>query len=503
MALRKNLVANFIGQGWSGLIGLLFVPLYIRYLGMEAYGLIGMFAVLQVWLVLLDMGMAPTLNREMARFAAGAHAPQSIHDLLRSLELIALAVSIAIALALWAVADWLASNWLQAGQLPVSEVAQAIAIMGAVAALRVVEGIYRGALLGLQRQVFFNLANSALATLRAAGALAVLVWLAPTAAAFFLWQGLVSLAAVAVLGVATHRSLPAAPRPPRFSRQALLEIRNFAGGMMAVMLLALLLTQVDKILLSRMLTLEAFGYYALATAVSGGLTLLINPVSQAFYPRFSEMVARGDGEGLVRSYHLSAQLVSALVAPVALMLIFFGQEIMALWTGDAELARKVAPLLALLSLGNLLNGMMHIPYALQLAHGWPGLAVRMNLVAVLLLVPAILWATPRFGAVGAATVWVVLNAGYVLLGMQMMHGRLIADEKTRWYVQDVAGPALAAAAVMLACWSLQSTPEGKAHDLARLCINAFLAYAAAFMASGGLRGRALALLRRAHSVSAR
>jgi len=82
--IKRNTIANWIGQGVSALMGLAFVPLYIRYLGMEAYGLIGIFVLLQAWLSILDMGITPTLNREMARFTAGAHTPQSIHNLLRS-----------------------------------------------------------------------------------------------------------------------------------------------------------------------------------------------------------------------------------------------------------------------------------------------------------------------------------------------------------------------------------------------------------------------------------
>ena len=57
--LKRNLIANYLGQGWTALMGLAFIPLYINYLGIEAYGLIGLFAVLQGWLVLLDLGMTP------------------------------------------------------------------------------------------------------------------------------------------------------------------------------------------------------------------------------------------------------------------------------------------------------------------------------------------------------------------------------------------------------------------------------------------------------------
>ena len=89
MALKHNLVANYLGQGWEAIMSLAFISFYIKYLGIESYGLIGLFALLQVWLSLLDMGMSPTLGREMARFSGDAHSAQSIRDLLRSVEVIA------------------------------------------------------------------------------------------------------------------------------------------------------------------------------------------------------------------------------------------------------------------------------------------------------------------------------------------------------------------------------------------------------------------------------
>lgn len=496
MSLKKNVVANYLGQGWSGLIGLAFVPLYIKYLGIEAYGLIGIFVLLQAWLVLLDMGMTPTLNREMARFSAGAHTPQSIRDLLRSLEIICFGAAAFIGLLIWAVSGWLAADWLRAEKLPVERVSQAIAIMGGVAALRFVEGIYRGAILGLQKQVFFNVMNASLATVRAGGAVAVLAWISATIEAYFLWQGFVSIISVAVLAVAAHGNLPATPKPAKFSRQAILEIRHFAGGMMATTFLALLLTQVDKILLSRLLSLEYFGYYTLAATVAAAITLLITPITQAFYPRLTELVARNDTHELIQTYHRSAQLVTALAAPGALMLIFFGDNLLALWTGDRFLAQEIAPLLALLALGTLLNGLMHIPYMLQLAHGWTGFAVRVNLVAVAILVPAILWATPRFGAIGAAWAWVLLNAGYVLVGIHFMYARLLPTEKWRWYWQDITLPILAATAVMAVCrWGHQAYTNSIV-ELAWLLGCAVLAYAATIFMVPYVRHYILSLFRR-------
>src|ERR1017187_5737326 len=141
MSLRNNVVANYSGQGWSALMGLAFVPVYIRYLGIEAYGLIGIFALLQVWLALLDMGMRPALAREMARFTAGAHNAQSIRDMLRSVEAIGMAIAGVVVLGIWAASRWLAFDWLRAQSLPIDVVARALTVMGFVIAMTFVQGI--------------------------------------------------------------------------------------------------------------------------------------------------------------------------------------------------------------------------------------------------------------------------------------------------------------------------------------------------------------------------
>ena len=65
--LKKNIVANYIGQFYNIIIGIVMVPFYLEYLGAEAYGLVGFFALVQSWMALLDMGLSPTLSREVAK----------------------------------------------------------------------------------------------------------------------------------------------------------------------------------------------------------------------------------------------------------------------------------------------------------------------------------------------------------------------------------------------------------------------------------------------------
>ena len=444
MSLKKNVLANYFGQGWRAIMSLAFVPLYIKYLGIEAYGLIGIFVMLQAWLTLLDMGMKPTLGREMARFTGGGHDVQSIWDLLRSIEIVALCMAILIGLGVWAASDWLATDWVQAEQIPVDVVVQAFTLMGLVIALRFIENVYTNSIAGLQRQVLQNVVTSIMETFRGVGAVSVLLWVEPTIEVFFIWQGLVSLVTTVIFMMVVYRILPKPVRVARFSLSALLNIWRFAAGMFGITLLALLLTQVDKILLSRLLSLEAFGYYALASLVAGGLYIMVTPIGAAFYPRFTELLTRKDDQALSKTYHLGAQLVTVLMGSATAILIVFADRILLLWTADFELTKQVAPIMILLALGTFLNGLMWVPYQMQLAHGWTSLSIRINLVAVTFLIPAILLLVPVYGAMGAAWAWVSLNIFYVFIGIHFMYRKILMSEKWNWYIQDLLIPLLAA-----------------------------------------------------------
>lgn len=437
MSLKKNVVANFIGQGWTALMGLAFIPIYIQYLGVEAYGLIGFYAAMQAWLTLLDMGITQTLNREMARFSAGVHTTQSIHDLLRSLEIIAVVIAFVICVLVWTLSSYIAMQWLHIQKLSSSEVAGAITLMGFVIALRFIEGIYKGALLGLQKQIAVNVINIIVATMRYGGVVAVLAWYASSIKVFFVWQMFTSVVSVVLFIYLVYGTLPKPSEASMFSVEAIKEVWRFASGMLGITFLALLLTQIDKVLLSKLITLENYGYYTLAATVAGGLALIAAPTTQAIYPKMVEYAAQNKTAELTHLYHQGAQLISVMIAPVAMMFVFFGEDIIYLWSGNSNLATKSAPILLPLALGSFLNCLVWMPYQLQLAYGWTRFAVKVNLIAVTLLVPAIFLVTPHYGAEGAAWVWALLNAGYLTVGMHYMYKKLLTSEKWNWYWYDI------------------------------------------------------------------
>ena len=474
-------------------MGLAFIPVYLHYLGAEGYGLIGFFALLQAWLSLLDLSIGQTLNREVARFQTGAHTPSGIWTLVRSCEAVALAAALAAVGVIGWGADWLAGNWVRAISLSVDQVAQAIVLMGVVVGLRVLESLYRGALVGTQRHVLLNVLGAVVATLRWGGAALMLAVVRADVLVFFAWQVLASLAAVLIYGFTLYQVLARPPGRVAVSVRALATVWRFSAAMLATGALALVLTQMDKLLLSRLLSLEAFGAFSIAVLASNALYQLVGPVTQAYSPRLTALVAQHNEPGLRRTYHQGAQAMAVVLAPGALVLSTFSEPILKLWTQDASLAHQAAPVLSWLALGTMLNGLMGMPHMLQLAHGWPGLAVRINLVAVAFMVPLLLAVAPRQGAIGTAQLWLGLNIVTMLAGAHLMHRRLLPREQARWYWEDTAKPVIAAAAVVASSAFMfpASLPTGA--ELMWLGLTAALALAAAAGTSNSLRQRIKAL----------
>jgi O-antigen/teichoic acid export membrane protein len=440
VSLNKNILANYIGQSLTAIMGIAFIPTYIKYLGNESYGLIGILLLFQNWLSLFDVGMTPTLNREVALFTGGKYSIEYIYDLLRTIEIITFSIAIMIFLNILIFSKWLASNWLKIENLPIEIVQHIFIFIGIIISLKLIENIYRSCITGFQKQVMLNIITSLIAILRNGGAVIILLWVSNSIEVFFLWNTIVSLLSVICLLFATYKELPVSKRKSKFSLLAIKNIWQFAGGMLTISSLALILTQFDKILLSKILTLEEFGYYSLATTITGTLYLIVTPISQAFLPEFNRLVANHDYKKLYLIYHQGSLLVTSLLGGAAIILILFSNTIIHLWTTNELLSNNISTLVSLLALGNLLNGLMFMPYQVQLAHGWTTHTIKTNFYAALIATPLIFWTTPLYGATGAAIIWIILNIGFLSISVHFMHKKILIGEKWKWYWYDITIP---------------------------------------------------------------
>lgn len=489
VSVNRNVVANVAGGAWAALIGLAVVPLYIRLMGIESWGIVGILVSVQAVLTVLDLGLSQTISREIARLSAGVGNSLPMAHTVRTIETVYWGTSVLVGLIVLSASAPIANHWLSPDQLSRPALQEAFWAMALVIALRWPVAIYSGALIGLQRQVLLNVLVAGFATVQAVGAVAILWGIAPTVQYFLLWQAAIALLQVFTFRIVVYRSI-AAPEGGRFQKEIVAKLWRFASGLAGIAVVSMLLTQTDKILLSTLLTLTEFGYYTFATTVAASLYALTGAVFAAYQPKLAQAVAQGvGGAGVATVYHQGCRVMAFAIIPAGAMLAVFSREIVWIWTRDQTMVAQSAQLISLLVAGNLLHGLMHMPYAAQLAVGWTRLAFIINVVAVLVLGPAIYLATSRWGAIGAAGVWLALNLGYVTIGVHCMHRKLLQGEKVRWYLSDVGMPAGAVLSVVLV--ARYALPDGLPSPWQELSLAAIglAAAAAAFFATGAGRAQ--------------
>ena len=444
-SVRHNLLANLGGNGLSLLISLLCIPVYIRVLGIAGYGLIGIWMTLENIANIVDLGLSPTITREMAAHSARAGGAQDARDLVRTLEVGYWMIGLVVGGIIISCASTISVHWLSSNQLPHDTLSAAIVLIGVLIFCRWPITFYSGGLIGLERQVLLSGISTAYAYLRSLGSVFILLFVSPTILAFFAFQIAINVVETVLLIILLWRCLPPG-RTPSFRPELVGRIWRFAGGASANTLLWLVISQLDKAVVSAMLPLESFGYYVLGSRIAGCLGAASSSVYAAFFPAFSRQVASGNERKLADLYHRGSQLVSVLTIPAALTVIFFAKPLIFAWTGKELVAERTSAIAALLTAGTAINCLLNIPYALQLAHGCTRLAFWSNVFALSISAPLLLILTRYFGATGAAGVWLIVSLSYIVTNVMPMHRWLLTSEATRWLFEDVGIPLIACTA---------------------------------------------------------
>jgi O-antigen/teichoic acid export membrane protein len=450
--LTRNFLANYFGLGWSAIMAIAFLPFYVDRLGLEAYGLIGFFAVMQSILALFDLGLAPTLTREAASISANMLNSRNIRDLLRSIECISFVIALALVLVIFTFAETIATNWIRSENLSVSDVVYFVRVMSFVFAARLLEGIYRGILIGLERQVRFNILNACVSTIRYAGAAIILDIVSEPLNAFFLWQAAISLVSLATVAKVAYTALPVAEDRVDISLAALQKVWRFSAGMTAVSITSLVVTNLDKFLLSGVLTLNEFGQYSLASVAASLLYTLLIPITLSVYPRLVINHVDRNLNGTLITYRISSQLAASVAGSAGLCLAFFSMEVIYVWSGNINLAKAVSPLLKILALAALANCFGHIGINLMQARGNTLVMLCINCFVLLCSVIFLQWIARKHGINSAAIFW--CGIAFIQATITLILANICAFNRLgcRQIFNDLISPMLGAFAVCCAAY---------------------------------------------------
>jgi O-antigen/teichoic acid export membrane protein len=283
--------------------------------------------------------------------------------------------------------------------------------------------------------------------LKHVGAVIVLLFISPSILAFFIWHALVALLKAFLLAKWLWKLLPKTGIKSKFDKYLLVKNWKFTSGILSISLVTMILLQVDKIVLSKMLTLEIFGYYMLALNLTNAVHGLRSPILTALFPRYTQLATSSEESVLIRLYHKGCQYLSTLIIPLAIVIACFSKVILMAWLGDTVVVQNTHQILTLLIIGAGINAVVVPPYMLQLAHGWTKLLFFTNVVALICIIPLTVWLAYLYQGVGAAWAWLILNLGYFVFHVPIMHRKILKTEMWNWYLTDIMFPVLIASTI--------------------------------------------------------
>ncbi|QNG99599.1 hypothetical protein [Pseudomonas sediminis] len=448
-SLRTNVVFNYVGQLYATCIGILVLPLFLSHLGGEAYGLIGFFTLLQAWMSLLDLGMSPTLGREVARLRDNPSESGRLRTVVNTLETVFFVTGIVLAAILFQSREWISTRWLSFDQLSLDTVTTAVTIMAITVSIRWISSINRSGVNAYEAQVWMNVADVVINTLRFPVALWLMIVIDGGILLYFYYQLALVLVEVAVIRLKFRMLLPRNDvQSQLFSFSELKRVAPFALSVAYTGAIWVVITQLDKLLLSKFLTLTAFGYFTLVATVVAGVTMLSGPVNKAVLPRMTSLLAAERTEEMIDIYRLASRIVASTVLPLALIIALLPEMVIYTWTGDSEAASWTSRILPLFAIGSALLSIMTFPYLLQSAYGILKYHVRWNTLMVVLNVPLVIYAVTHYGAEGAAWVWLAFRLLALLLWVPFIHGKFAPGLHLRWLLEDLLPATLVSVLVM-------------------------------------------------------
>lgn len=433
----RTISANYLAQIYSALLNVILMPVFIKYMGAEAVGLIGFSLTLTIFFSLIDSFFSQNLIRELALYKKFENNSVT-GDLIRTIEIISFFFVILVFFLFFIFAHWFSTAWFKIVETDIDSVIISIKLIGILIGLRYFEGLYRNCLVGLNKIVLLSNILIVSATLRALGSILILIFYSSDIGVYFIWQISVAVITIIPLFIITINNTGGGKISRKFALNTIRKDKSFSLGMFFHTLLVVTLTQGDKILLSKLLTLTEFGYYSIAASIAGVVLMLVTPVTQTIFGRLVLKIENGLLKELAAIYHFGCQFVTVVSGSFSIIVIFYSKSILNFWLGPESVTENLPNLVAILVAANFIGGALWMPNILQFAYKYTKLTIISNIIAILFYFSLILFVVPEFGSIGAGILLFAINFGLLLIGIYFfMYKKFLQLERNKWLFTDL------------------------------------------------------------------
>lgn len=440
--MKKNIIANFAGRFWSILSNFLFIPLYIKYLGFESYSVISFTLMITGVMAILDGGLTATLSREFSRKDQTESEKKRVFRTLESFYFITVFLCILI---IFLLSGFIGNQWLNVKTISPERISFFLKVMSFEIGFQLLFRFYMGGLLGLEKQVEANYLQIGWGIFRN-GLVVLAILFSPKLETFFIWQMLSTIIFTFLIKIFLEKIMYKKWQfsiSPIIERRIFKRIWQFAGGMMLISVVAALNTQLDKLTISKVLSIENLGYYTLAVSIAQGLIVLVNPISIAVLPRFTAYYSSNQGNRASLLYNQASTFITIIVFAVMMIIILYAKRIIWIWTGELYLGSATERILQILAVAYAMIALQLLPYTVAIANGYTKLNNILGISSLLVTIPGYLFATRYYGSTGAASVFCAVQIISTVIYFYYIFSKFLDGEsKLRFMLVKILKPFL-------------------------------------------------------------
>ncbi|HSA96484.1 MAG TPA: flippase, partial [Acidobacteriota bacterium] len=357
-ALFRNTVLNFLGLVIPLAVGFVTIPLVVRALGNDRFGILSLVWVVFGYFGLFDLGLGRTTTKFIAD-ALGRNEPERLPGCLWTAVLMQTAIGLFAALLCGLAAPLIVRRLLNIPAGFVSETILTVRLVGLSLPIMFVSSSFRGVLEAAQR---FDLVNAVKVPLN------VLFYALPLAGVALGYDlpGIVILlvvsraAALIVWARMSFGVMPSLRTRPALETRLVRPLVGFSGWIGLSSILFAVTTSVDRLIIGSLLTVEAVAFYSAPYEAINRVGVIPGSLGMVLFPAFSFLDAgrrAGEAEGL---FARSMKLLLLTTGPVFILLMFFAGDFLRLWLG-ADYAASSRLVVQLLAAGFLVNTVFAVP----------------------------------------------------------------------------------------------------------------------------------------------
>ena len=405
--LVRNIGWNLIGQIAPLLAALFAIPLLLRAIGMERFGLLSIAWMLIGYFSLFDFGLGRALTQVLAQklaLPATSSQQRETTTLIWTGLSMMLGLGLLAGVVLWALSDWMIFSALNVPPEMQQEARQAMPWLALALPSVVLATGLRGVLEAHQAFKLLNLVRIPLGVLTFAAPLLVLPWSAQLPALF------ATLCVVRILSTALF--LWACQRVQQgfwkvgFSRHLLPGLLRFGGWMTLSNIIGPLMVNMDRFLIGSALSLAAVTYYTTPFEMISRMLVLPGAVAGVCFPLFAQYWQQENWQAIREVYLKSVRYLWWAMAALCVLVMVAAPSLLRWWLSEAFAAQS-STVLRLLALGVLINGLAHLPFALIQGMGAARVTAQFHLLELLFYLPVLYGLLQLWGINGVALAWVL------------------------------------------------------------------------------------------------